>query len=158
MPEIIQILTSPSPTEPMRSRDSVRAVPDKGLEGDRYFEGKGTFSPHPQRPDFEVTLVEAETVAHFAETSGLPFTTLLARRNLVTRGVALNELVGRDVAVGSVRLRFVRLCEPCQYLAKQTWPQVLRGLVHRGGIRAQILTDGIICVGDAIGIEPLPAP
>ena len=76
-----------------------------------------------------------------------------ARRNVVTRGVALNHLVGREFRVGGVRLRGVRLCEPCSHLEGLTRPGVLDGLVHRGGLRAQILTEGEIRVGDPI--EPL---
>ncbi len=136
----------------MQAPASVRAVPGHVLEGDRYFAtiGTGTFAKNPQQPDHEVTLIEAECVEKFARESGRPFTATHARRNLVTRGTALNDLVGREFTVGEVRLRGLRLCEPCNYLAKTTWPEVLRGLVHQGGLRAQILTAGTLRVGDAI--------
>lgn len=98
----------------MSARAEVRAVPGRRLEGDRYFEGLGTFSPHPQKPDFEVTLMEREKVEAFAAETGLPFTTERARRNLVTEGVDLNALVGREFLVGVVRLRGRRLCEPAR--------------------------------------------
>ena len=150
MAVVIQILTASAPSSPMVSHASARAVPGRGLEGDRYFLGCGTFSPTPRKPDFELTLIESEAVADFARTSGLPFTVEHARRNLVTRGIGLNALVRRDFFVGAVRIRGVRLCEPCNYLAKTTWPEVLRGLVHRGGLRAQILSEGEIRAGDAI--------
>lgn len=150
MSSVVEILVSPSPTSPMESRASIRAFPGRGLQGDRYFAGIGTFSPQPQKPDFELTLIESEAVASFAQESGLPFTTASARRNLVTRGVALNDLVGAEFSIGEVRIRGVRLCEPCNYLAKSTYPEVLRGLVHRGGLRAQILSEGTLRVGDAI--------
>jgi MOSC domain-containing protein YiiM len=134
----------------MASRSEVRALPGKGLEGDRYFGGKGTFSPHPQKPDFEITVVEKEKIEAFAVESGLPFTASHARRNLVTEGVDLNALAGKEFLVGEVRIRGIRLCEPCSYLAKTTFPEALRGLVHKGGLRAQILTAGTIRVGDAV--------
>ena len=134
----------------MTSPDTARAVPGRGLEGDRYFTGTGTFAKNPQKPDHELTLIESECVEAFARASGLPFTPQHARRNLVTHGVALNDLVGREFTVGEVRIRGLRLCEPCNYLAKATWPEILRGLVHQGGLRAQILTAGTIRVGDAI--------
>ena len=134
----------------MTPASSVRAVPGRGLEGDRYFLNLGTFSPTPRKPDFDLTLIEQEQIDAFAQASGLPFTALHARRNIVTRGVALNDLVGREILIGDVRVRSIRLCEPCNYLAKQTHPEVLRGLVHRGGLRAQILTAGEIRAGDAI--------
>jgi GNAT superfamily N-acetyltransferase len=150
MAVVVQILTAAAPDAPMNSCASARAVPGRGLEGDRYFLGAGTFSPTPQKPDFELTLIESEAVEDFARASGLPFTVAHARRNLVTRGVALNDLVGKEFLVGSVRLRGVRLCEPCHYLARTTWPEVLRGLVHRGGLRAQIVSGGEIQVGAPI--------
>jgi MOSC domain-containing protein YiiM len=134
----------------MASSSEVRAVPGRGLEGDRYFAGEGTFSPHPQKPDFEITLIENEKIEAFAFESGLPFTASHARRNLVTEGVDLNALVGREFLVGEVRLRGIRLCEPCNYLAKTTFPETLKGLVSKGGLRAQIVTEGVIRVGDAV--------
>ena len=150
MPQVVQILIADSPASPMASRTEARAVPGSGLEGDRYFEGKGTFSPNPRKPDFEVTLVEKEKIEAFAVESGLPFTTFHARRNVVTEGVDLNALVGREFLLGEVRIRGIRLCEPCTYLAKTTFPETLRGLVHQGGLRAQILTEGTIRVGDEV--------
>jgi MOSC domain-containing protein YiiM len=121
----------------------------RGPEGDRYFAGCGTFSPKPQKPDFEITLSE-EAVAGFACESGLPFTSVNARRNIVTTGVEVNQLVGKEFHVGPVRCRGLRLCEPCNYLAKNTCAEVLRGLAHKGGLRAQILSEGVIQVGDLV--------
>ncbi len=134
----------------MASRSEVRAVPGRGLEGDRYFKGVGTFSPNPQKPDFEITLVEKENIEAFARTTGLPFTASLARRNIVTEGLDLNSLVGKEFLLGSVRIRGIRLCEPCTYLAKTTFPETLNRLVHKGGLRAQIITEGQVRVGDKI--------
>ena len=134
----------------MTDRSEVRAVPGKGLDGDRYFDGVGTFSPHPQKPDFEITLVEKEKIDAFARDTGLPFTAFHARRNIVTEGVDLNALAGREFLVGEVRIRGIRFCEPCSYLAKASFPETLRGLVHKGGLRAQIVTEGFIRVGDAV--------
>ena len=150
MAHVVEILISASPASPMESRAIALAVPGRGLDGDRYFFGTGTFAKNPQQPDFEITLIESEVIEAFVRESGLAFTSALARRNLVTHGVALNDLVGIEFSVGAVRLKGHRLCEPCNYLAKQTHPEVLRGLVHRGGLRAQILTAGEIRAGDAI--------
>lgn len=141
----------------MEPRAAAVAVPGRGLEGDRYFLGCGTFSPQPRKPDYELTLIEIEAIEQFAAASGLPFTAQHARRNLVTRGVALNDLVGVEFTIGAVRIRGQRLCEPCNYLAKVTWPEVLRGLVHRGGLRAQILSAGEIQAGATISVPPQPA-
>jgi MOSC domain-containing protein YiiM len=153
MPSVEQILIATSPTIPMASRSEVRAVPGKGLEGDRYFVGAGTFSPNPQKPDFEITLIEKEKVEAFARDSGLPFTAADARRNIVTQGVDLNALVGKEFSVGPVRLRGIRLCEPCSHLAKASFPETLKGLAHKGGLRAQILSEGSIRRGDSISVE-----
>ena len=152
MSRLTCILIAESPRSPMVHRDAARLVPGCGLVGDRYHDGVGTFSPHPQKPDFEVTLIESEKVAAFALESGLPFTVEMARRNLVTEGVDLNALVGREFVVGEVRLLGMRLCEPCSYLARTTLPEVLAGLVHRGGLRARILSEGVVQVGDSIDV------
>lgn len=148
MSHILEILIAASPDAPMLSIPSVRAIPGRGLEGDRYFLGNGTFSPHPQKPDFEITLIQQEYIEAFAKQSGIAFIAHDARRNLVTSGVDLNALAGHEFMVGIVKLRGIRLCEPCNYLAKQSSPEVLRGLVHQGGLRAQILAEGEIRVGD----------
>jgi MOSC domain-containing protein YiiM len=157
MAQIVEILIAANPGSPAVSLQSVRAVPGRGLEGDRYFNGVGTFSPHPQKPDFEVTLVQKEHIDAFASSTGVSFTPRDARRNLVTVGVDLNTLVGREFRAGPVLIRGIRLCEPCNYLAGRTSPEVLRGLLHKGGLRAQILSEGEIRVGDAL-VEALPGP
>ncbi len=126
------------------------AIPGKGLVGDRYFDGVGTFSPHPQKPDFEITLIESEKINSFAAESSLPFSAFDARRNIVTEGIDLNALVGKEFLIGVVRLLGIRLCEPCNHLAKITRPETLRGLAHKGGLRAQIMSTGLIRCGDSI--------
>jgi len=150
MKRVAQILISPSPASAMQPTWEVRVVPGKGLVGDRYFFGAGTFSPHPQKPDFEITFIEREKIEAFARDSGLAFTAALARRNIVTEGVDLNELAGKEFLVGDVRIRGIRLCEPCNYLAKTSFPETLKGLVNKGGLRAQIVSEGVIHVGDCI--------
>lgn len=134
----------------MQSLAQTNVIAGRGIEGDRYFLGCGTFSPNPHKPDFEITLIEQEQVDAFAKASGLPFTALQSRRNLVTSGVDLNSLVGCEFTIGEIRLRGIRLCEPCQHLAKSSFPETLNGLVHRGGLRAQILSSGTIRVGDLV--------
>ena len=153
MATVTEILVAASPEEPMRSLPSVRALPGLGLEGDRYALGNGTFSARPRKPDGELTLIQSEFVEEFARTTGLPFTARDARRNLVTAGVDLNALVGREFSIGEVRVQGLRLCEPCSYLAKTTFPEVLPGLVHKGGLRARILSEGVIRVGDAVVVD-----
>jgi MOSC domain-containing protein YiiM len=156
MPHLTLILISPAPAAPMQSVERVRALPGRGLEGDRYYTGTGTFAPQPMKPDFELTLIEQEKIEAFACDAELPFTAFLARRNLVTTGVDLNALVGREFTIGEVRVRGIRLCEPCNHLAKISWPETLRGLVHKGGLRAQVLTEGSLRRGDEIRLPESP--
>jgi MOSC domain-containing protein YiiM len=129
----------------------VRAVPGKGLEGDRYFKGAGTFSKSKPQPDHEVTLIEIESIEALKRDYGIDLAPHESRRNILTRGVSLNHLVGREFKVGEVVLRGHRLCEPCSHLEALTRQGVLKGLIHRGGLRAQILTPGVIRVGDVVG-------
>lgn len=134
---------------PPRSVSEVRAVPGRGLEGDRYYSAKGTYSDRPGSGR-EITLIEMEAVEAMARESGIAIPPGETRRNVVTRGVPLNHLVGHDFSVGTVRLRGLRLCEPCAHLESLTRRGVLGALVHRGGLRAQILTEGLIRADDAI--------
>lgn len=135
----------------MRSVRRVRAIPGKGLEGDRYFRAEGTYSDRPG-PAREITLIESEAIEAMARDNKLKIHAGDARRNVVTRGVPLNHLVGREFRVGNVRLRGIRLCEPCSHLEGLTRRGVLAGLIHRGGLRAQILNAGEIHVGDRIAL------
>lgn len=128
--------------------ERVRAVAGRGLEGDRYAEGAGTFSQNPGQRD--VTLIEAEALESYEQESGKKLSPAEARRNLLTQGVRLNDLVGRDFQVGAVRLRGLRLSEPCTHLARLTHPETLAGMVHRAGLVAAILNDGELTVGDEI--------
>ncbi len=131
----------------MTSVNEVHAVIGKGLEGDRYFKKVGTFSNEPG-PSREVTLIEIEAIEALKRDYRVELNPGETRRNIVTRAVPLNHLVGREFRVGEVTLRGIRLCEPCSHLEKLTTKGVMRGLIHRGGLRAEILTDGRIRVGD----------
>ena len=145
---VVSIHIAPAPEEAMISVEEVRAIPGKGLEGDRYFEPAGT-SSKPQ-PDRELTLIEIEAVEALKHEKEIPLPAGATRRNILTRGVPLNHLVNREFQVGDVRIRGLRLCEPCAHLARLSHQRVLPGLVHRGGLRAQILSEGLIRSGDPI--------
>jgi MOSC domain-containing protein YiiM len=132
-----------------RPVDSVRAVAGRGLEGDRYFAGDGTFS-EPRKPGRDLTLIEAEAIDAMAGEDGIEIAPGDARRNVVTRGIGLNDLVGRRFTVGEIECVGDRLCDPCSHLEKLTRPGVLKGLVNRGGLRADIVRGGRIAVGDEI--------
>jgi len=123
----------------------------QGIEGDRYFFGNGTFSEKLNGlPDREVTLIEAEEIDRFNAQQGLSLNYGDMRRNIITRGIRLNDLVDRQFRIGAVEFRGIRLCEPCAHLAELVTPQVLKGMVHRAGLRACILTDGKIRESDPI--------
>ena len=142
------IYVAPTATAPTVSVNEALAIPGVGLEGDRYALGKGTFSK--PEPDFELTLIEAEAIEALKRDYNVELAPGEARRNLVTRGIALNHLVGRDFQIGEVRAHGIRLCEPCDHLQRLTGRQLIKGLRHRGGLRAQILTQGAIRVGDSL--------
>jgi MOSC domain-containing protein YiiM len=147
--KIVSIHIASEAAGPTESVAEVRAVPGRGLEGDRYFNQKGTF--WKGQPDYEVTLVEVEAFEGMRRESGLDLDPSEARRNVVTRGVPLNHLVGQEFKIGDVVFRGIRLCEPCKHLQKlASKPNILSALVHRGGLRAQILTEGVIRVGDTV--------
>ncbi|MBI4011650.1 MAG: MOSC domain-containing protein [Candidatus Rokubacteria bacterium] len=155
---VVSVHIARDASAPMETVAEARAVPGRGLEGDRYFAGRGHYSAKPSVGGREITLIEIETIEALldgvvnaeGQRLGIKLAPADARRNIVTSGVPLNHLVGREFSVGEVRLRGTRLCEPCKYLEGLTQPGVLGGLVHRGGLRAQILTAGTIRPGDAI--------
>jgi hypothetical protein len=120
-------------------------VAGRGIEGDRYFDGTGTWSDFPVPEGKALTLVEAEVLAEL----GLEGPEL--RRNVVTRGIRLNDLVGRVFRIGELECRGDRLCEPCRYLEGLTGVPV-GTLAGRGGLRADVLVDGTIAAGDAITV------
>ena len=139
-------------SEPTVPVEEVRAVAGQGLEGDRYFSGNGYYSKTPGSGR-QVTLIELETIEALDRDYELKIEPGQARRNIVTRGVALNHLVGREFSAGEVVLLGLRLNEPCNHLASLTDEKVKQGLVHRGGLRADIVSGGVIRVGDAVRVE-----
>ncbi len=146
---VVSIQLAAGASAPMVTAKDVRAVAGKGLKEDRYFKQIGSYSHNPG-PDREVTLIEVEAIEAMKREYGVDIKPEDSRRNIATRGVPLNLLVGRDFRVGVVTLRGIRLCEPFAHMAEMSHKEVLRGLVHRGGLRAQILKSGVIRVGDSV--------
>jgi hypothetical protein len=134
--------------DPMREVSTAEAVEGRGLLGDRYERGAGTFS-NPRGRGYDLTLVEAEALEELSA-KGVELAPIEARRNIVVRGIALDDLIGRRFRVGEVECFGQRRCEPCAHLERLTSPGVLRGLVHRGGLRADILSGGSIRTGDSV--------
>jgi hypothetical protein len=133
--------------EPTQALQAVQVLAGHGLAGDRHVVGTGTFPSN--LPGSALTLIEAEVCESFDP----PLDANEHRRNLVTRGIGLNGLVGREFAIGDVRCRGMRRCEPCTVIQGYSTRPVLRPLVHRGGLRADILTDGTINTGDVIRLD-----
>jgi len=145
---VAALLVASNTEAPLVRLDRAVALAGRGLEGDRYATGQGTFSG-PGR-GYQLTLVEAEAL----DTVGLSWEE--ARRNIVTRGVDLNALVGRPFLIGSVECLGRRLAEPCAHLEKLTRPGLLRPLVHRAGLRADIVVGGTIELGDEVAAAEQP--
>jgi MOSC domain-containing protein YiiM len=142
---VAAIYISPSATVLPQAVTEVGARAHRGLVGDRYFEGCGTFTDwEPKGPGRELTLIESEVLAEIGLSAAE------ARRNIVTEGLRLNDLVGKRFRIGSVLIEGIRLCPPCAHLDKVTGKALLKPLADRGGLRADILGDGLIRVGDAI--------
>jgi MOSC domain-containing protein YiiM len=133
----------------MRPVEAVRAIAGHGLEGDRYAAGEGTFSVPGGRGN-ELTLIAREVLDALELPDGRPLSGAEARRNVVTSGLDLNALVGRRFTIGELEVIGRRRCEPCAHLQRLTRPGVLRALVHRGGLRADLITSGTLRVGDTI--------
>ena len=150
------IYISPNRGEPTIFVEHVHVVPGMGIEGDRYFKPPGTTEAR-SKPGCELTLIEIEAIEAICKEDGIQITPDKTRRNIVTRGVSLNELVGSVFTIGNIQLRGVRLCEPCNYLANQTDPRILNSMAHRGGLRAEIISEGIIHIKDVITISELGA-
>jgi MOSC domain-containing protein YiiM len=117
-------------------------VTAEGLTGDRYF-GRG-----------DITLIEAEALEGLREDTGIELSAAAVRRQILTRGIGLNDLLNKRFRVGEVEAVGVEWCEPCNHLEKLTQPGVLKGLVHRGGLRAEVVTPGRIAVGDEVRGAP----
>jgi hypothetical protein len=139
------LVLAPDRSGPVRHVADAVALPDRGLEGDRYAAGAGTFASG--RPGSALTLVDAAVLDALAAERGGPVD---HRRNVVVRGTDLNALVGREFLLGAVRCRGRRLCEPCAHLDRLNDGGLLRPMVHRGGLRADILSAGPLHVGDRL--------
>jgi MOSC domain-containing protein YiiM len=138
-----QIAISPIESELPQQVESVEVLAGQGPRGDRYFVDQPT-----ERDGDDLTLIEAEALGAFTEKTGIELNHEESRRNVLTRGVRLNDLVGKRFRIGEVECVGVELCEPCKHLEGLTRPGVLRGLVHRGGLRANVTRSGTIAVGD----------
>jgi MOSC domain-containing protein YiiM len=147
MGKVIQIYTAPKRGAPMESQARVTALTNVGLVGDRY-----ETSANRRSVDDQLTLIEMENIeAYIKEVDGA-FTSAMPRRNIVTHGLALNNLCGKIFRVGGVTCEGIELCEPCSLFASRTRREVLIFFLHRGGLRARIVEGGKIQIGDEVSV------
>ena len=149
MPGVVeQIAISPVETVLPEPVESVELLPDQGPRGDRHFAAEP--DPARRKEGYDLTLIEAEALEAFTAETGIPLSHEESRRNVLTRGVRLNDLVGKRFRVGGVECEGVQLCEPCSHLQGLTRDGVLRGMVHRAGLNANVITGGTIATGDEV--------
>ena len=146
---VIAIHVAPAGAAPMRSVANAQVVVARGLEGDRYYSKLGTYS-NQAGSGRDVTLIEIEAIEGLKRDYEVQLDPGQSRRNIVTRGIALNHLVEQEFRIGNVILRGTRLCEPCAHMENLTVKGAMRGLIHRGGLRAEIIKGGTIRIGDRI--------
>lgn len=142
---VVSICIGAEPEGPVRRVDEAVAVAGRGLEGDRYFQ-----PAHSAVPDKEITLIESEGIEAAAAESGIEIRIEDARRNIVTEGVRLEELVGKRFRVGEVEVEAIESNPPCRHLQELAGKPLLRPLAHRGGVRGRIVEGGVVRVGDPI--------
>jgi len=150
--EVVGIYVAEAGGRPMRLVRAVEAAVGQGLRGDRYQTGTGEWSYDPRLYD-DVTLIAVEVLAAVAAEHGLRLDAGRSRRNVETRGVDLDELVGRRFRVGKVELRGERPCEPCRYLDRVTGQSAKAALQGRGGLRASVIRGGVLQVGDVVATQ-----
>jgi MOSC domain-containing protein YiiM len=148
MASVVHIFTAPSRGAPMESRQSVAALTDGGLDGDRYVD-----SANRRGPEYQVTLIEFENIAAFSKLVDMRFTPDMPRRNIVTQGIRLNDLCGKRFKVGGAMLEGLELCEPCALFAQRTLREVLKYFPQKGGLRARIVGGGEIHIGDSVVLD-----
>ncbi len=148
--KVLSIHIAACGTSDMTEISEATLVAGRGIVGDRYHAETGTFSEQLEGPDHELTLIAAEEIARFCDSTGQTLGAGELRRNVVTQGIELNDLVGKEFTLGEVRARGMRLCEPCSHLAALVSPDVLPALVHRAGLRVAILEGGTVRPGDTV--------
>lgn len=148
---ILAIQTSPGSGELMVPMNEVHALPGRGIEGDRYSMGRGSWVKEIKPGDHELTLIESEQLAWLQQETGQTLTHAMSRRNLLTEGIDLDTLVGEKFMIGDVEVEGMRRCEPCKTLQERTGLKVLPEMVRRSGLNCCIHTGGVIRVGDPVG-------
>ena len=149
--KVEEILICKAAGDDLYAVERAELVPGKGIIGDRYYHKVGYFSEKlEEKGDFEVTLIEKEEIQFYNKLSNLDLKPNLFRRNIITSGIRLNELIGKKFYIGETILEGIRLCEPCIYLEKLIGKEIIKSMTHKSGIRAIIKKGGIIEIGNKI--------
>ena len=149
---VVELWTACEGGSLMQPQESVTAIADVGLSGDRYGAQVGSYSRPSDGPDRQLTLIAKEELVWLQETHGIDMTAADSRRNILTEGVHLNSLVGQRFSVGEVEVEGIRLCQPCKQLADILGFDFAHLMVDRGGLNCRILTSGTIRVGDVVAL------
>ncbi|GAC1362997.1 MAG: MOSC domain-containing protein [Ktedonobacteraceae bacterium] len=147
--EVVGIYIAPAATEPMQPLQEASLVAGRGIEGDRHYVHGETVSDE-EDPSYEITLIESETIEALRHETRVPVSAEKLRRHIVTRGFAVGHLVEREFQIGEARLRGLSLYEPSPQLMESVGHKIAVSLIHRGGLVAEILSGGVVRVGDLI--------
>ena len=144
MSKVFKICITNKSGEDLKNLDNIKVIANKGIINDRYYNEKND-------KDVQLTLIEKENIDYYNNVSENNIPYINFRRNIITSGIQLNELVGEELLVGNVRIKAHRLCDPCKYLQdKLNDSNLVKKLLDRGGLRCEILSDGTIAVDDEI--------
>ena len=146
MTEISKICIAQNSGEMMKDVREIEVILNKGILNDRYFKNNN-------QPDIQITLIESENIDYYNSISDIKIPYINFRRNIITRGVQLNNLVGKQFNIGDIKLMGHRLCDPCKYLQDMLKDnKLVKKLVNKGGLRCEILSSGKISINDKIKI------
>ena len=144
MSEVSKICITNKSAEEMQDVNTVEVIASKGIVNDRYFNENNDQA-------LQITLIESENIDYYNQISETNIPYISFRRNIITKGIQLNDLVGKEFLIGNVKIKGHRLCAPCRYLQEMLKQKnLVKKLLNRGGLRCEILTDGIISVNDPI--------
>ncbi len=151
--KLVDLLITDNAGKSLQSHQTVELKAGRGIVGDRYYLCQGTHSQVLKgKPDAELTLIEQEEIDSFNDKTDLGYVGKDFRRNIVTEGIRLNDLVGKEFYIGKVKLKGIRLCEPCAYLAGILGMEIMEHMVHKSGLRAEILEDGFVGLSEDVGV------
>ena len=146
MPEVLKLGITANSNQPIQEVNSIEVLANKGIIGDRHFQ---EFND----PYNQISLIESENIDDYNMRFGLNIPYIDFRRNVITKGIKLNDLVGKKLKVGSVELEVIDLCRPCRHLTEMlNQDNVLKEFLRKGGLRCQILSSSNIKIGDKIEV------